>query len=555
MKLSLVVLGCALLATGCVRANRFRYVQNQPECFAARVDPFSAESKENRRWPSLECVHALYRVGFIEFEEDGKAVDPVQEQKALALIDEARRRSPTGKIITVVYVHGWKNNASEAGPGGDPKDVERFKSALNELGYRSLAAAKQAGGTTPPIPIVGVYMAWRGKSLMGPGWFTFLSYWSRRNTANRIGEGPDFSPTLNHIITKVNDGETGSRIALIGHSFGARVLEHAIERKAGGVQLYSEKSKDGKAGIDPLVDLTLYVNSANDARLSMARVQALQAQPVRVRHPDYNKKDCEDATDTERQQRTPIQAQHCRDYPLLVAITSRGDLATKYLLRIANTLNLDKSAPRPAMPKGDFLDDLPSLGAYEKRAAAHMPFLQSHVVRGIDCPALPDDAIAPIAEAPAARPLSGIVGDALAVAKAVGRADVVQALEDAEKKAKEDEAKANVDDAVRLAALEARTFAAHHPSCSADDAQCRFVFRTQDDSPACFQVDQRARTPNGGPLEPFNSTAYWIMDVDPVVIDDHGDIWNLSFVEMLGQLMAPRGFFDPKAGRVQLSRP
>ncbi len=40
--------------------------------------------------------------------------------------------------------------------------------------------------------------------------------------------------------------------------------------------------------------------------------------------------------------------------------------------------------------------------------------------------------------------------------------------------------------------------------------------------------------------------------VDPRVIKDHGDIWNLSFVEMLSQLMAPRGFFDPVSGRVRV---
>ena len=92
-----------------------------------------------------------------------------------------------------------------------------------------------------------------------------------------------------------------------------------------------------------------------------------------------------------------------------------------------------------------------------------------------------------------------------------------------------------------------------HPACAPGDAQCRFVFRTQDESPACFQVDQRVPAQvNSTTLEPFNTTSFWIMDVDPVVIRDHGDIWNLSFVEMLAQLMAPRGFFDPRSGRVQL---
>ena len=40
------------------------------------------------------------------------------------------------------------------------------------------------------------------------------------------------------------------------------------------------------------------------------------------------------------------------------------------------------------------------------------------------------------------------------------------------------------------------------------------------------------------------------MDVDKRVIADHGDIWNLSTLNMLGELMAPRGFFDPGMPRM-----
>ena len=92
---------------------------------------------------------------------------------------------PGGKIITLLYVHGWKNNANQMPAGRKPQDVERFGTAMAELGY-------QASQTSPesPVPIVGVYVGWKGKSLMGPGFFTFLSYWSRRNTANRVGDQP-----------------------------------------------------------------------------------------------------------------------------------------------------------------------------------------------------------------------------------------------------------------------------------------------------------------------------------------------------------------------------
>jgi hypothetical protein len=471
--LSLVVCVALLAGAGCVRTPRFRYVQKQPECFPKLPeDPVPGVPDEKRLWPSLDCRNTLYTTGFIEFDDNGKAIDPLQETKALRLIDEARTRAPKGKIIAVVYVHGWKNNASEAEPGGKPKDVEKFRSALAELGFRS----RQAAGSGPAIPVVGIYMAWRGKSVMGPSWFTFISLWGRRNAANRVGEGDAFASSLTNVIKKVNEPmngvDTGSRIALVGHSFGARVLEHAIEMKS--IPLFTPI--DGTSAATPIVDLALYVNSANDARLSMTRLLQFREHPIVVRHPDYKPAAC-----TSGDPNRP----DCRDYPLLVAITSRGDQATKYLLPVANTLNLDKSVKSPQSPAGTFLDPTPASSAYRRNAAAHMKFLQSHVVREAPCDSVP-----------------------------------------------------------KLA-------------CPAGDSQCRFVFRTQTEQPACFQVDQRA--PAAGPPAgvtpaplPFNTTAFWIMDVDPRVIKDHGDIWNLSFVDMLGQLMAPRGFFEPETGRVQL---
>jgi len=470
--LSLVVSVALVVSAGCVRTQHFRYVQKQPECFASSSgDPLPGPDGEKRLWPSLDCRNTLYTVGFVEFDDHGKAIDPLQETKALRLIDEARAIAPKGKIIVVVYVHGWKNNASEADPGGKPKDVEKFRSALAELGFRSRSAA----GSGKAIPVVGVYMAWRGKSVMGPSWFNFISLWGRRNAANRVGEGDAFASTLTNVIKKVNEpvngAETASRIALVGHSFGARVLEHAIETKS--IPLFTPAEGANAA---PVVDLALYVNSANDARLSLTRLLQLRDHPVTVRHPDYKPDDCKTG-DPNRPE--------CRDYPLLVAITSRGDSATKYLLPIANTLNLDKSVKSPPAPAGAFLDPTPSSGSYRKHAAAHMAFLQSHVAHEVPCDSTP----------------------ALA--------------------------------------------------CPAGDGQCRFVFRTQSEQPACFQVDQRAPAAAAAagltpaPL-PFNTTAFWIMDVDPSVIKDHGDIWNVSFVNMLGQLMAPRGFFEPDTGRVQL---
>jgi hypothetical protein len=253
------------------------------------------------------------------------------------------------------------------------------------------------------------------------------------------------------------------------------------------VTLYD--SLPGETFVRPRVDLVLYVNSANDSRLSMGRVQELKQEKLRVRHPNYDPADCERPSNPADAEARTIR---CRDYPLLVAITSDGDSATKFLLPAANTINGDDLVPSladrlPALPtSNEFADRAPAAKTVKKVAAGHFGFLQSHLVHEINCP-------------------------------------VRRSPQDRER--------------------------ALHPVCGEDDRNCRFIFRTFGDPPSCYQVDQRQPV-DGKP--PFNDTPFWIMSVEPTVIKDHGDIWNVSFLEMLAQLMAPRGFFEPRTARVQL---
>jgi hypothetical protein len=505
-----VTMFLTLLAAACVRQERFRFVPATTACFGDSASGPQVNGPADQK-PSLDCRHQRYSTAFIEFDSDGKMFDANQEAAALKLLERRKADAPGGKIITVVYVHGWKNNAAEAPPGGKPKDVEKFQSALLELGYRAEKAKPDVKALA--VPVVGIYIGWRGKTLMGPDWFTFLSLWGRRGTANRIGSGPDLATVLNRIIETTNAGSTTSRVVMVGHSFGARVLEHAIEGKK--IQLYDAAPDIGS--VAPRVDLVLYVNSANDARLSMARVQELRAHPLKVHHPDYRPEDCGDVPEDSPEARDETRAAKCREYPLLVAITSKGDLATKYLLPAANTINLDShSAPPVTPPAGEFADPTPSAGTISHSAAGHLAFLQSHVAREVTCPVV----FAPAGEKEQAPTTEQPKKDEQAAARAMQAED------------------------------RKRFDRAMHPVCDAADKNCRFVFRTLGDQPTCYQVDQRTA---GTGKPPFNNTAFWILAVEPTVIKDHGDIWNLSFVEMLGQLMAPRGFFEPGSGRIKLS--
>jgi hypothetical protein len=498
-----VTLVCLLFASGCVSQQRYRYLWNQPQCFGTTVDPIPGQPNERRDWASLDCRTALYTVGFIELDEHGRALDADQGVKVRRLIEQRKKSVDGGKVITVVYVHGWKNNASQARPGDKAKDVEKFQTALTDLGLRSREIDPRAPArVAPTVPVIGVYIAWRGKSLMGPDWFTFLSYWGRRNTGNHVGAGPDLAPILNDIIDTTNAGDTGSRVLLIGHSFGARVLEHAVATRK--VLLQAPAAEGSSATLTPRVDLLLYVNSANDARLSLRTVLDLKASPITVRHPDYDAVECKDGTRP---------AAQCSPYPLAVAITSVGDLATKYLLPTANRLNYDGSAAEvPTVPPGPYLDEVPSPGRYKRAAAAHMPFMQSHDVRPVACPTRQR------------------IEEEIAASHAVW---------------KEQNPGADDNALERRRAIENNMRLRRAPKCSPGDPTCRFAFRTVGETAACYEAHERR-----GPRPLFNNTAFWIMTVDKDVIDDHGDIWNRTFVAMLGELMAPAGFFTPGARRM-----
>ena len=519
-----------LLTAGCVQQRQFRFVPATTTCVPGPLEGSTGTPPSDQR-PSLDCRNAQYKMAFIEFDEKGTLLQPSQELAARRLLELEKARAKDGKVITVVYVHGWKNNASEAAPGAKPKDVEKFQGALLELGYRAAQAAKATN--TPPVPVVGIYLAWRGKTLMGPNWFTAASLWSRRNTANNIGDGPDLSVVLDRIVELTNRGNAKSRVLLVGHSFGARVLEHAIE--SGSVKLFDASGRG--AVVRPRVDLVLYVNSANDSRLSMGRVQALRDSKLSVHHPDYDPAECK----REDRETDEARANRCREYPLLVAITSAGDSATKVLLPLANTINGDRLTPTlskqlPPLPATDtFADRPPSAGTVRKVAAGHFGFLQSHVAHQVECPA------PPAVPTPEVKTTEETINEAVrrAVAAALGKGE-----DEAARKKREE-----AEEAGRLAEQQARYQRWLHPVCSAADGNCRFVFKTQSDTPACYQVDQRQAVDKN---PPFNDTPFWIMSVEPTVIKDHGDIWNLSFVEMLGQLMAPRGFFDPGSERMQV---
>jgi len=76
---------------------------------------------------------------------------------------------PERGVLTVVFVHGWKHNAS-----AEDENVASFRKLLPKV-------AKM----TPTRRVIGVYVGWRGLSIDWGDWLTNISYWDRKATAEQ----------------------------------------------------------------------------------------------------------------------------------------------------------------------------------------------------------------------------------------------------------------------------------------------------------------------------------------------------------------------------------
>ena len=97
----------------------------------------AAEPLNSIRGPS----DGRYKFAFIEFGDQGSALDTSQRVAALNAIRQAQRP------LLFVYIHGWMNNAVS----GDVCRFEHFVDMVSRL----------PEVTQGKINVIGVYIAWR----------------------------------------------------------------------------------------------------------------------------------------------------------------------------------------------------------------------------------------------------------------------------------------------------------------------------------------------------------------------------------------------------------
>jgi hypothetical protein len=149
-----------------------------------------------------------YKLAFIEFGDQGSALDTSQRTAALEVIQQAKRP------LLFVYIHGWQNNAESA-------DVCKFEHFIDTVSrYPEITGRK--------LDVIGVYVAWRGLDITLPV-AKFLTFYSRKSTGYTIAAQNGCLATISELALAARaPDKTYHHCVLLGHSCGGLVLENTI---------------------------------------------------------------------------------------------------------------------------------------------------------------------------------------------------------------------------------------------------------------------------------------------------------------------------------------
>lgn len=352
-------LALTLLLTGCVKNTIYRPGPAAVELSPVVTDPPSP---------------AHFKLGMIEFDDMGESWEKCtdleepancQLTRVLDLIRKEKQRS--GDVVVVLFVHGWKNNASPENEKNG--NLFAFKNLMEKLAdgeaLRVQRIAQDSGQKAPPArSYIGIYMAWRGQSI--PGVLSDISFWNRRDAAQRVGSS-DFAEAVYRIMGATKENSPKSRVVVVGHSFGARALEDALTNTFVSLLV---PQPDGKGQVKPPditspADLILYVNSANDSFRTKQMIELMKRTDFKI-----------------------VRGDQLSNGPLFLSITSTGDSATGTAFPLGQDLSALSKSFRHNYGEADFPLKPPPQKTFFTHTPGHIPFLLSHQVHAVtgDCP-------------------------------------------------------------------------------------------------------------------------------------------------------------------------
>lgn len=185
--------------------------------------------------------HEGYDLGFVEFTERGNDFAPRQTAEILSTIKDYAK---TNDVALVVFIHGWKHNAST-----EDGNVISFNKALAHIAKSKVTGDKK---------LIGIYIGWRGMSFHGLQ-LENLTFWDRKAVAEEVGHGgvTNFLIDLEHIAAQKNK----HFMLTIGHSFGAAIALSALH----DTLLDKMKSAEREGVLKPFGDGVILLNPAIEA--------------------------------------------------------------------------------------------------------------------------------------------------------------------------------------------------------------------------------------------------------------------------------------------------
>lgn len=241
------------------------------DCTPAPGQPIASECRQRTHEHTKH-----YDLFFVEFDDQGW-LHPKEESgsgdangQLDTVMDALQGLAKDHEGISlVVFVHGWKHNAS-----WDDENVANFRTSL--LAASQVEASNEQELGIKARRVIGVYVAWRGKSLALPEPLISLSFWDRKFTAQHVAQGSarELFSRLRGFQRDQNSRDptchTGTsrckvRMLMIGHSFGALILYTAISEALVDSLAADEDSGADEGPIQPFGDMVILINPAFEA--------------------------------------------------------------------------------------------------------------------------------------------------------------------------------------------------------------------------------------------------------------------------------------------------
>lgn len=202
---------------------------------------------------SVNKLSNSYKLTFLEFDENKNDLLDIKQLNNIKNLLSSNKPK-----FLIVFVHGWRHDANY-----DNRDIKRFKLLLAYS--RKFMNQREEYKN---FDLVGLYAAWRGKSVKEPnneflGTITALpTFWKRKQVSDQLGKV--LIENLRSIEDSLGKNSQSNKMLIVGHSMGGNMLMVGLKNQA--IERIKQYPIATKQQFEPLLgDLVVLINPASEA--------------------------------------------------------------------------------------------------------------------------------------------------------------------------------------------------------------------------------------------------------------------------------------------------